>query len=174
MIFSIFSLIALTLSSSVLALPNGVQPEKQVKQVTFQNALPGNGSYAALQKTSEHTTYQGLSIGEALKGDQNGLIWTKVCEGKAWNADYIFACVVNDQIAFTDYIFPVSHEFFQGPKIRLSPDGPNFCAQIGGAFTIFRSRNSGAFQNIWAKSFNGLTAYDGKDAIFLDDYGMDC
>lgn len=125
----------------------------------------------ALKKTVENVGWQGGGKG------QGGEVWQKPC-GSPWNGYYKFSCEQNDKRSgWSDEVGPISHYNWQGPKIRVAPNGPNYCAQIGGNLKIARKRQSN--QN-WEDisnnvlNFEGNDKFNGKDAIFNDQYRMDC
>ena len=148
MIFSTF--LSLIAASSLMAAP----------QAPVQ-------SPALTCEIDDYFSYQGLGP------HQQGLIWAKVCD-KPWNAYYIFKCTSGPTLYSRLYAVE-GNNLFQGPKIRVGPDGLNTCAKQGSTMTVWRLRN-GVGEDITDKltSFDGTQKYDGKDAIFWDQYKMDC
>ena len=109
---------------------------------------------------------------------QSGLVWTKECvRGKQeWNAKYHLSCNLAGYTFMSFWMAgPVSHHYFQGPKIRISTEEPNPCAKLGATLRVIRDR-SGVLEDITDKllSFDGKSKYDGKDAVFWDQHDMDC
>lgn len=125
----------------------------------------------ALKQTLDNVGWQGGGRG------QGGEIWTKAC-AEPWNGYYKFACELNDKHSgWTDEVGPISLYNWQGPKIRVAPNGPNYCAQIGGNLKIARKRNPAHnWEDISDKvlDFTGNSVFNGKDSIFYDKYGMNC
>ena len=115
-------------------------------------------------------------------GDWGGLIWTKGCS-RAWDAKYKFGCEANNTVVWSEELpagEPMYHWYWQGPKIRISPNGPTKCAQSGGLVRIKRKRPYSDKGAIWeditdkVRGFDTVSAYDKKDAILYDNYKIDC
>lgn len=108
--------------------------------------------------------------------DGSGLVWTKGCD-RPWNAKYKIGCEKNGIVKeWTKELGPASTWGWQGPKIRIGPDGNTTCADEGGLVKIQRSRYGGPWEDITnnVKDFNAVDAYDRKKGRFYDNYNMDC
>ena len=110
----------------------------------------------------DNFSYQGSNT-----GDQGGMIWSKGCS-TPWNTKYKIGCEKNGQVEWSSPLGPVSHYNWQGPKIRIGPNGPTDCAKNGGKVKIQKSRNDEPWQEITPYNFSDNGYYDGSDSSFYD------
>jgi len=105
--------------------------------------------------------------------------------GKPWDAYYKFGCTLPSSdpnkagsTQYTNAFGPVSKNNWQGPDIRIAPDGQqNFCAQLGGTLSVLRQRpGDKEMLDITDQLQNSTTTdvYNGVDPVFVDNYNTDC
>ena len=126
-----------------------------------------NDFTAAITQMKTAFSFQGFGP------DQVGLTWTKSCDAP-WDAQYKISCEKDGLVLAGEWVpTVVSHHNFQGPKIRLGPNGPNACAKVGGLTRVYRLRY-GTIEDVTDKlsNFDGNAQYDGKDSVFWDKYGV--
>lgn len=157
----------------------GMYSQQQVQNVRNEALQQGSiqalsAVDTALKQTTQNVGWQG---GGRSRG---GEVWGKVC-GSPWNAYYKFGCEINGrQSGWSDEVGPVSHHNYQAPKVRVAPNGPNYCSQQGGKLKVARVRPTSWSNRGWedisnkVRDFNTTGPYDGKDAIFFDNYKTDC
>jgi hypothetical protein len=115
-------------------------------------------------------SYQGAGI------DQGGVVWTKGCNGP-WAGVYKIGCEANNTTVWSDELGPVTHWYWQGPHIRIGPNGWTKCARHGGLVRVKRSRPQQKWEDITdkVKSWgDNSKPFDRKTSIFYDNYKMDC
>ena len=105
---------------------------------------------------------------------------------KPWDAYYKLGCTLPSESGmdkpgstqYTNAFGPVSKNNWQGPDIRIAPDGQqNFCAQLGGTLSVLRQRpGDKEMLDITDQLQNSTTTdvYNGSDPVFVDNYNTDC
>jgi hypothetical protein len=129
-----------------------------------------------VRDTNKKIAWKGMTY----KTDQDlrGLDYLVSCN-VPWNAYYKIGCTLPDgKTMYTNPYGPVSYKNYQGPDIRISPDGKdNYCAQMGGKLSVIRQR-PGDKEMLDITEFlqNDDTTgpYNGIDPVFVDNYLTDC
>lgn len=107
----------------------------------------------------------------------NKLGYTLTCS-RPWYAYYQIGCTVNDKTVYSKKIGPVYKDNWQGPNIRIAPDGQdNYCSQIKGTLSVLRQRpNDKSMIDITPYLMNDdrTGVYNGRDPVFTDLYKIDC
>jgi hypothetical protein len=107
----------------------------------------------------------------------NKLGYTLTCS-KPWYAYYQVGCTVKDKTVYSKRIGPVYKGNWQGPTIRIAPDGQdNYCSQIKGTLSVLRQRpNDKSMIDITPYLMNDdrTGIYNGRDPVFTDLYKIDC
>ena len=131
--------------------------------------------------TTKHLAWDGMMY--KTNQDTKNLGYIISC-GKPWNAYYKFGCTLPSSLdkpgstQYTNSFGPVSKNNWQGPDIRIAPDGQqNFCAQLGGTLSVLRQRpDDKEMLDITDQLQNSTTTdvYNGTDPVFVDNYNTDC
>lgn len=107
----------------------------------------------------------------------NKLGYTLTCS-KPWYAYYQIGCTVKDKTVYSKKVGPVYKGNWQGPTIRIAPDGEdNYCSQIKGTLSVLRQRsNDKSLVDITPYLMNDdrTGIYNGRDPVFTDLYKIDC
>lgn len=114
----------------------------------------------------------------------NNLQYTIQCN-KPWNAYYQIGCTLKDKATssykttYTNTFGPVRDGNWQGPNIRIAPDGENnYCSKLGGTLSVLRRRPSdeGNMVDItpYLMNYDRTGPYNGRDPIFTDVHNIDC
>lgn len=126
--------------------------------------------------TTKHVAWDNMMY--KTSQDTKGLGYIISC-GKPWDAFYKFGCTLpSGAKQYTNAFGPVGKNTWQGPDIRIAPEGQdNFCAQLGGTLSVLRQRpGDKEMLDITDYLQNSTTTdvYNGKDPVFVDNYNTDC
>jgi hypothetical protein len=129
-----------------------------------------------VRDTNKQIAWKGMTY--KTDQDMRGLDYLVGCN-VPWNAYYKIGCTLPDgKTMYTNPYGPVSYKNYQGPDIRIAPEGKdNYCVQMGGKLSVIRQR-PGDKEMLDITDFlqNDDTTgpYNGIDPVFLDNYNTDC
>jgi hypothetical protein len=129
-----------------------------------------------VRDTNKQIAWKGMTY--KTDQDMRGLDYLVGCNAP-WNAYYKIGCTLPDgKTMYTNPYGPVSYKNYQGPDIRIAPEGKdNYCVQMGGKLSVIRQR-PGDKEMLDITDFlqNDDTTgpYNGIDPVFVDNYNTDC
>ena len=157
-----------------------IPPTQAPTQQPVAEPTPPIQSIPALINFVRDTNKQIAWKGMTYKTDQDmsGLDYLVGCNAP-WNAYYKIGCTLPDgKTMYTNPYGPVSYKNYQGPDIRIAPEGKdNYCVQMGGTLSVIRQR-PGEKEMLDITDFlqndDTTSPYNGIDPVFVDNYNTDC